>query len=47
MQADAQNYSLATGNNAVSVEQLPPTSIDAQNTLASNNVRRRRRRLVF
>jgi hypothetical protein len=38
MQADAQNYSQATVNNGVSAEQ-PSSSIDAQNTLSSNNVR--------
>jgi hypothetical protein len=39
MQADTQNYSLATGNNTVSDEQVPSVSIDAQNTLTSDNVR--------
>jgi len=38
MQADTQNYSQATVNNGVSAEQ-PSSSIDAQNTLSSNNVR--------
>ena len=32
MQADTQNYSLPTGNN-----EQPPTLIDAQETLISNN----------
>jgi len=42
MQTDTQNYSLPPINNGISNE-----SIDNQNTLTSNNVRRRRRRLVF
>ncbi len=38
IQADTQNYTFTTENNGVSDEQ-PPSSIDVQNTLTSDNVR--------